>query len=725
MKQVTQRLRDGRIEVADVPPPVLTETGVLVDVRASLLSTGTERSKVETGRQNMLAKARSRPDQVSQVVEKLKRDGLRETVEAVRARLDQPSGLGYSAAGLVLAVGDRVSDLAPGDRVACAGGDYAQHAEIDHVPGNLCVPLPSGVDFVQGSFVAIGSIALHGVRQADAKLGERVGVIGLGLVGQLVGRLLRAAGCTVIGVDLADELVERALTRGGADEGFARSALESGIPASAANCDAVIITAATKSDDPVELAARLSRDRGRVVVLGDVGMRLPRAPYYEKEIEVRLSRSYGPGRYDRSYEERGLDYPIGYVRWTERRNMAAFLDLVASGRVEVDSLVTQRISIDEAETAYERLLLSVEPSLGIVLTYEPSDLPEQEAEGEIQRAQRAKSVAGASAKAGDPLATGVIGAGSFAQRILIPGLVSAGFSLKAIASRSGLSARSGAERFDFGRADTPDGVLDDPEIGLVVIATRHATHASLAQRALETGKAAFVEKPPCLTMDELRRLKDASARSRRPIAVGFNRRHAPLAEGLRKHVAGTGEPVQIIYRINTGPLPPDHWLDDVEEGGGRLLGEGCHFIDFACWLMGRLPERVSCLMRPPSGEPVVAARDFTVIMDFGDQSLATVVYETAGGSGLAKERIEAHAGARSAVLDDFERLTLYEGRKKGQARGPSGKGHREQFKRLAELLAGTGQPSSPDPLDTMAATFAALRSAETGAVVVPGSLLSP
>jgi predicted dehydrogenase len=540
-------------------------------------------------------------------------------------------------------------------------------------------------------------------------------VVGLGLVGQLVGRLLRAAGCTVVGIDLMEGLVERAVSQGAADEGFARSGLDAHLPASAAHCDAVIITAATKSDDPVELAARLCRDRGRVVVVGDVGMRLPRAAYYEKEIEVRISRSYGPGRYDSSYEERGLDYPIGYVRWTERRNMAAFLELVAGGRVEVDPLITDRFSIDDAETAYERLLTPDPPPLGIVLEYEPSKLLERERKSD---ALGAPEVVAATA---DPLAAGVIGAGSFAQRILIPGLLSAGFSLGGIASGSGLSARSAGERFDI-HVDTPDAIIDDPGIGLVVIATRHATHASLAQRALLAGKAVFVEKPPCLTLEELIRLKDAVARSGRTLVVGFNRRHAPLSERLREHLAGSG-PIQLVYRVNTGPVPSDHWLDDVEEGGGRLLGEGCHFTDFACWLMGRLPERVSCLMRSSAGQPVAAAREFSIIMDFGDQSFATIIYETLGGSGLAKERIEAHAGARTAVLDDFESLILYDGRKQGRARGIAGKGHREQFKRLPDVLSGRAQPSSPDPLDTMATTIAALRSAQTGTLVAPAGLL--
>ncbi|HEX8101809.1 MAG TPA: zinc-binding dehydrogenase, partial [Solirubrobacteraceae bacterium] len=349
MKQVTQRLRDGRIEVLEVPPPSLTAHTVLVDIRASLLSAGTERTKVETGRQSLVAKARSRPDQVRQVVEKAQRDGVRDTMDAVRNRLDQPSPLGYSAAGVVLAVGERVAGLQPGDRVACAGAEHAHHAGVDRVPGNLCVPLPDGVGFDEGAFTTVGAIALQGVRQSDARLGERVAVIGLGLVGQLTGQILRAAGCRVVGVDVAAGAVESARASGAVDDGYARDALDvKALPAGAAECDAVIVTAATSSDDPVTLAAHLCRDRGRVVVVGAVGMQIPRAPYYDKELELRQSRSYGPGRYDTEYEERGLDYPIGYVRWTERRNMAAFLELIAARRIDVGSLVSQRFGVEEA-----------------------------------------------------------------------------------------------------------------------------------------------------------------------------------------------------------------------------------------------------------------------------------------------------------------------------------------------------------------------------------------
>jgi predicted dehydrogenase/threonine dehydrogenase-like Zn-dependent dehydrogenase len=708
MKQVTQRLRNGVVEILDVPEPVLTPETVLVDVRASLLSAGTERAKVEAGKKSLIGKARSRPDQVAQVIDKARSDGVLETIRTVRARLDQPSVLGYSAAGVVLAVGTRIRGVAVGDRVAIGGGEYAVHAEIDRVPANLCVPLPESVTFEEGCFACVGSIALHGVRQADVSLGERVAVIGLGLVGQLTGLLLRAAGCTVVGIDLNAALLDNARTIGAADSCFPRTALGDVLPREAENCDAVIVTAATSSNDPVELAPRLCRDRGRVVIVGDVGLKIPRAPYYDKEIDLRLSRSYGPGRYDPAYEEHGQDYPIGYVRWTEGRNMKAIVELIAAERLPVARLITARVPVDEAATAYERLTAEEASPLGVVIQYPESSL----------------STAVAATPNGAPIKpTGavdqasIIGTGSFAQRILIPGLRAAGFSIDTVASASGVSAHAVVEQIGTGTVGTPEDALAS-DAGLLVVATRHASHADLAERGLRAGKAVFVEKPPCLTREELQRLRDARAVSGCELAVGFNRRHAPLAIRLREHVSIGGHPRQVVIRVNAGRLPDDHWTNDPQEGGGRLLGEGCHFVDLACWLVGAAPTTVQATIQPLESETLQTAQRFIVSLGFADGSLATVLYTDQGASGLAKEYVEVHSGGCSGVLHDFRRLELFDGRSREELRERrQDKGHRAQFAYLRQQLEGCLTDVQLDPLDTMQVTLKAIEFAQTGEIV--------
>jgi predicted dehydrogenase/threonine dehydrogenase-like Zn-dependent dehydrogenase len=703
MKQVTQRLRNGRIEIMDVPPPVLGADGVLVDVRASLLSAGTERSTVEAARASLIGKARARPEQARQVLDKARRDGIKTTLEAVRTRLDQPSPLGYSSAGVVIAVGERVADLRVGTRVACAGGGFAVHAELSYVPGNLCVPIPDGVSFEEAAFSTVGSIALQGVRQAAPQIGERVAVIGLGLVGQLTCRILRAAGCHVVGIDVVGELVDRARQSGAVAEAMARADLEpDDLPEGVGGCDSIIITAATSSDDPVRLAGALARDRARVVIVGDVGVSAPRSSYYGKELELRFSRSYGPGRYDREYEERGLDYPIGYVRWTERRNLDAFVGLLGDGRLAVEDLITARTPIEEAAGAYERLVGGERSPLGLILTYAETPLPP------IAAVARNGGPARAPRRHGATPAAGVIGAGSFSQRLLIPSLREAGFSLTAVASANGLSANSAVERFGFTRATTPDELLAADDLDVVCVASRHGSHADYATRALARGAAVFCEKPPALTATELEALREA-ARGQ-VLQVGFNRRHAPLAMSMREHVVRGGHPVELIYRVAAGRLPADHWLNDPGDGGGRLLGEGCHFVDFACWFVGSLPTAVAAAV-PDSGVAVALEQRFAITLTFAGGSLATIFYGSEADGDFSKELVEAHSAGRSAVLHDYKSLELRGG---GRPRTINDrrqdKGHRAQFVAFRQRL--DGDPGTrPDPLDTMAVTLEALATA--------------
>jgi predicted dehydrogenase/threonine dehydrogenase-like Zn-dependent dehydrogenase len=699
MQQVTQRLRDGKIEVMEVPPPAVAPEGVLVDVRASLLSAGTERSTVEAARRGLIGKARARPEQARQVLEKARQDGVKAALDAVRTRLDQPSPLGYSSAGVVLAAGALVSDLRPGDRVACAGSGYAVHAALNYVPANLCARLPDTVSFESGAFGTVGSIALHGVRQAEPQIGERVAVIGLGLVGQLACRLLTVAGCSVVGIDVVPELVQRAMSSG-ATHGYLRAELDPNeLPLGVRDCDAIIITAATASDDPVKLAGALARDRARVTVIGDVGMELPRTSYYGKELDLRLSRSYGPGRYDSAYEEHGLDYPIGYVRWTERRNLAAFVSLIGDGRLSVEDLITARIPVEEAPVAYDQLVDAERTPLGLVLTYSPTAPPVPIRE--VAGTPRSRSTAPAPA-------VGVIGAGSFSQRVLIPGLRNAGFTLSMVASASGLSASGAAERFGFARAATPDEVLAASDLDVVCVASRHGSHAEYAAQALERDRAVFVEKPPALSWEQLERLREASRG--RILHVGFNRRFAPLAVAMREHVVSAEQPIELLYRIAAGRLPADHWLNDPLDGGGRLLGEGCHFVDFACWFIGGLPTAVSASV-PRSERRLAVAQRFAITLAFENDSIATILYGSESASAVGKELVEAHCAGRSAVLDDYRRLEIKgRGRSRVTRDRHHDKGHRAQLVALRRALDGI-KVAGPNPLDTMAITLQALDAA--------------
>lgn len=707
MKQVGQRARDGGITVLEVPEPTVAPGWVLVDTRWSLISAGTERTKVETGGKNLVQKARARPDLARKVVDQARVQGIRSTLGTVRDRLDAQTAIGYSSAGVVRAVGVGVEGVQPGDRVACGGGGWASHAEVVSVPRNLVVPVPDTVGLDAAAYATVGSIALHAVRRAEASLGETVGVVGLGLVGQLAVRILAAAGCSVVGIDLDPAAIELASVHALAlrrDD----PALDARVREATGGLglDSVLVCAATRSSDPLELAAHLARDRGRLVVVGDVQVAADRGLLYEKELEVRLSRSYGAGRYLRDYEERGRDLPPGYVRWTEGRNMAAFVGLLAAGRVDVAPLTTHRFPVADAAEAYGALTSGSDGrAFGILLDYgEPAGRPRT----------AAPPVAGA--RTAGAVRVGFLGAGGFARSTLVPAFQAAGAELVAVASGTGLTAADAAARYGFGRAVAPEELLAADDVDAVVVATRHGSHARLAAAALAAGKAVFVEKPLALTHEELDDV-EAALDAGGVLAVGFNRRYAPLTARLREALPPVAETL-VSIRVNAGPLPADHWLHDVEDGGGRLVGEGCHFVDLAAYLGGAAIADVHAAAAPVAGRPLDACDSFVVTLTLADGSVAVVTYSGGGDPRLPKERVECFGGGLAAVLDDFRRLELWRGGRREVVKSTQDKGHRAEVAAFVAAVRGEGPP--PDGasfVNSSRATLAALDSLRSGQAV--------
>jgi predicted dehydrogenase len=708
VRQVAQRPRDGGVLVVDAPTPVLRPGWVLVANRFSLISAGTERAKLDMGGKNLVQKARARPDLVRKVVDKARVEGVRAAADTVREKLGALAPLGYSSAGIVVRVGQGVEGFVPGDEVACAGAGYANHAELVACPRNLVAKVPPGVGLDAACYATVGAIALHGVRQSEAVVGERVGVIGLGLVGQLALRILQAAGCEAVGIDPDPNAVERARSAGVL--AFTRDApgLEGAVleATDGLGLDSVLVCAASRSSDPVELACHLARDRGRIVVVGDVPVEANRALMYEKELELRLSRSYGPGRYDRNYEERGRDLPPGYVRWTEQRNLQSFLGLIASGKLDPSSLTTHRFPVEDAREAYAALAGGAdERPFGILLEYPGVELSAELPPAQIAPRRRDRP---------EQVRVGLIGAGSFARGTLLPALRAGGAELAAVTTGGGLSAADVGTRFGFERAaGSAEEILADETIDAVVVATRHAEHAALAAAALRTGKAVFCEKPLALHADELEDVEDA-VHEGSVLMVGFNRRFAPLTERLLGELGAAGGRA-FSARVNAGPLPADHWLHDAEEGGGRLLGEGCHFVDLLCHLAGAPAVSVHAVATPVHERALETSDDVCATLRFANGSVATLLYSGSGDPRLPKERLEAFAGGLAAVVDDFRRLELYRGGRRTVVKGAQDKGHRAQIARFLEAVAGRAEaPPAESYLHSTRATLALAESLRTG-----------
>ena len=711
MKQLLQHARTGEIAVAEVPAPQLLPGCVLVRIASSLVSAGTERASSEFASKNLFQKASARPDLVREVLHKVRRDGIVSAVSAVRSRLEQPGAPGYSSAGTVVGVGEGVTDIRAGERVACAGSGYAVHAEVACVPRLLVRKLPpdSTISFEEAAFTTVGAVALHGIRTAGAKLGDVVAVIGLGLLGQLTVQMLKAAGCRVLGMDLVPARAQLAL-RLGAD-GVSTSAKEFRdvcFQHSAGHgADEVLITAETPSSDPVNLAAELVRDRGVVVAVGTVGLDIERKLYYEKELDFRVSRSCGPGRYDSAYEQKGRDYPIGYVRWTENRNMGAFLQLLSEGKLDVRALITHRFPIDQARSAYELIRGgSGEFSLGVLIQC----LPEAEGTSPSPRIALVKPP-GAVAKSSSPIAIGLLGAGAFARSTLVPAMKQIrGARFIGVCAANGSHSRHAAEKFGFEYCTTDEQqIVDDPEVNTIVVATRHHLHAGQVLSALDAGKNVFCEKPLCLSEPELSEIVRAYAGTMgKPLLmVGYNRRFAPMALRLKAFLDEIHEPLAVQYRINAGAIPHDHWVQDPEQGGGRILGEVCHFVDFLTFLAGAPPVEVHTRGLANPGQ--YAGENVVIALQFANGSQGTISYLANGDRSYSKERLEVFGGGAVAMLDDFRRLELirHGGKRVFRSRLSQDKGHRGEWHAFAQAIqSGTEAPISF--ADTVSATLTTL-----------------
>ena len=709
MKQALQNLKSGLIEIPEVPAPIARPGFALVRTAASLISAGTERLSVEAGQKGLVGRAVDQPSLVKQVINRARTEGILTTIDAVRSKLGSLNALGYSAAGRVIEIGEGVSEFQEGDRVACAGVGYASHAEVLSVPKNLCARLPDKVGFNSAAFGTVGAIALQGVRLAEPTLGEAVVVIGLGLIGQITVQLLKANGCRVFGIDLESKRIELA-RQFGADSGCAPD--DDAKPrvmewSRGRGADAVLITAATESNQPIELAGEISRQKGRVVVVGAVGLNIPRKPYFDRELTFKISMSYGPGRYDPEYEERGHDYPFGYVRWTEKRNLEAFLDLVSDGRVNVEPLITHRFKIDQAEQAYRLITGENESYLGVLLQYDTERELERRIPITTKSSPRISSVR-----------IGLIGAGGYAKGVLLPQFKSAGAEFQSIATASGVTARSVGEQFGFRFcASGADEVIHDEEANLIVIATRHDSHAELACRALETGRHVFVEKPLALSDEELGAVIAAAQQSHGHLLVGFNRRFSPFARAAKEFFHDRSGPLSINYRVNAGRVPRAHWAHDPKEGGGRIVGEVCHFVDLMHFITDSLVARVYAESISSHNQEIVDDDSVFITLRFADGSNGSIAYLAEGDQALPKERIEILGGGKSFVIDDFRSATAYHnGRaKKIKLRGQD-KGQKNEVRAVCAVVV-EGKPAPitlEDLATTTRATFRIQESLRTG-----------
>lgn len=723
MRQILQSVKDGETLICDVPCPQAGRGQLLIRTHTTLISAGTERMLVEFGKAGWLDKARQQPDKVRQVLDKVKTDGLFPTLEAVRNKLDQPIPLGYCNAGTVLEVGSGVEDFEVGDRVLSNG----HHAEVVCVPQNLCACIPDNVSDESATFTVVAAIGLQGIRLAQPTLGETFVVSGLGLIGLLTVQLLRAHGCRVLGLDFNEQRLAQA-----AEFGAETFNLGQGDPIPVAmafsrgrGVDGVIITAATQSDEPVRQAAHMSRKRGRLVLVGVAGLNLSRADFFEKELSFQVSCSYGPGRYDPAYEQQGQDYPVGFVRWTEQRNFEAVLDMMQTGQLDPQSLITHHFDLDQAADAYA-LISSDEPSLGVMLHY---PTPEQKPDADLRENVIRKSKT-ADCRTGSAPRVAFLGAGGFATQTLIPIFHRHGAHLAMVASRGGLTGTIADRKYNFDEVTSnPNFAFETPDIDTIVIATRHDSHADFVCRALDAGKHVFVEKPLALNTEQLDAVLASAEKSSHTLMVGFNRRFAPHVQRMQSVLAGAKEAKAFVMTVNAGLIPADHWVHDPIAGGGRIIGEGCHFVDLLRFLCGHPITQVQATMFGRNAADDIHDDRMTFTLSFADGSIGTVHYLANGHKAVPKERLEVFCGGRVMQLDNFRKLKAFgwPGLTKMNL-WRQDKGHANGVKAFLDAIR-TGGPA-PIPLDELAevsrATLDIVRAAETRETIVyDGSKTSP
>ena len=713
MRQVVQNLKNGTTEILEVPIPMIKSGCILIRTGASLVSAGTERNLVDFAEKSLVGKARSRPDLMKQVVEKSRREGVLTTLEAAFNRLDQPLALGYSSSGTVIQIGNGVTKYKIGDQVVCSGGGHAMHAEFALIPENLAAHLPENVDFESGAFATLGAIALNGLRLAGPQVGEKIAVIGLGLLGLVTVQVAAAAGCEVFGLDISPARVKFAKDLG-IPAGTNRRALEQYQSFThGRGFDHVLICADTPSDDTVELAGIIARDRGHVVSLGVVGLNLPRKLYYEKELFFQVSRSSGPGRYDLDYEEKGIDYPLGFVRWTEGRNLEAFVDLISKGMINVKPLITHRFRIEEAKKAYDLITGKTRAAyLGVLLTYDEK----------IDSTKKTVALVNGSNEVATKFSKvklGVIGAGNYASAVFLPAVRKTGnISLIGITSPGGTNARNLGQKFGFNFAASDEKeIISNNKINTVAVLSRHDSHAPLTLAALKSGKNVYCEKPLALKFSDLKLIEKELSRKNHPyLMVGFNRRFAPFSRSLMTFFENRSEPMSIHYRINAGFLPLTHWLHDLQSGGGRLVGEGCHFIDYLCFITGQVPVKMTTVSLPDNGK--YHQDNLNITLEFPDGSVGTIAYLANGSRSYKKEYVEVFCGGRIGVLDDFQSLELVDEQKKKvfRSRLRQDKGHQSAWSAFSNAIVnGTDEPIPYSTiLDVSYATLGCRKSLESG-----------